>query len=95
MSAHQCRGGRRYLAVILNSLDNFTHGMAVSASYCISVRVGMVTTLTVLLHEVPHEVITATVLCVGARGLPQPLALAPTCPLCSLLWRGLPRRARV
>ena len=45
-----------YLNLLANIIDNFTHGLAVGASYLVSVRVGMLTTLAILLHEIPHEV---------------------------------------
>ncbi|RUS81964.1 hypothetical protein EGW08_010279, partial [Elysia chlorotica] len=45
-----------YLNLLANVVDNFTHGLAVGASFCISVKVGLATTLAILLHEIPHEV---------------------------------------
>lgn len=45
-----------YLNLLANVVDNFTHGLAVSASFCISTKVGLITTLAILLHEIPHEV---------------------------------------
>ncbi|GFR86896.1 zinc transporter ZIP13-like [Elysia marginata] len=45
-----------YLNLLANVVDNFTHGLAVGASFCISIKVGLATTLAILLHEVPHEV---------------------------------------
>lgn len=45
-----------YLNLFANVVDNFTHGLAVAGSFLVSCRVGMLTTLAILLHEVPHEV---------------------------------------
>ena len=45
-----------YLNLVANSTDNFTHGLAIAASYVASPAVGMLTTLAILCHEVPHEV---------------------------------------
>ncbi|KAK2727682.1 zinc transporter ZIP13-like isoform X1 [Artemia franciscana] len=45
-----------YLNLVANSIDNFTHGLAVGGSFLVSTRVGCLTTLAILLHEVPHEV---------------------------------------
>ncbi|GFO07741.1 Zinc transporter zip13-like [Plakobranchus ocellatus] len=45
-----------YLNLLANVVDNFTHGLAVAASFCISTKVGLATTVAILLHEVPHEV---------------------------------------
>ncbi|CAB0020932.1 unnamed protein product [Nesidiocoris tenuis] len=45
-----------YLNLMANFIDNFTHGMAVGGSFLFSWRVGILTTLAILIHEVPHEV---------------------------------------
>lgn len=45
-----------YLNLLVNSMDNFTHGLAVAGSFCISNHVGMLTTLAIVIHEVPHEI---------------------------------------
>lgn len=45
-----------YLNLFANAIDNFTHGLAVGSSYLISTRVGIITTLAILFHEIPHEV---------------------------------------
>ncbi|CAN7990651.1 unnamed protein product [Ixodes hexagonus] len=45
-----------YLNLLANSIDNFTHGLAVAASFLVGIKMGMVTTLAILIHEIPHEV---------------------------------------
>lgn len=45
-----------YLNLMANVIDNFTHGLAVGGSFLLSYRVGVLTTLAILVHEVPHEV---------------------------------------
>ncbi|VVC39235.1 Zinc/iron permease [Cinara cedri] len=45
-----------YLNLFANCIDNFTHGLAVGGSFLISPRVGFVTTIAILVHEIPHEV---------------------------------------
>ncbi|ELT99345.1 hypothetical protein CAPTEDRAFT_71742, partial [Capitella teleta] len=45
-----------WLNLLANVIDNFTHGLAVAGSYCVSTKTGMLTTFAVLLHEIPHEV---------------------------------------
>ena len=45
-----------YLNLAANAVDNFTYGMAVGASFLVSNRVGLLTTVAILLHEIPHEV---------------------------------------
>ena len=47
---------RGYLNLVANCTDNFTHGLAIAASYVISPTVGALTTAAILCHEVPHEV---------------------------------------
>ncbi|XP_052123493.1 zinc transporter ZIP13 homolog isoform X2 [Frankliniella occidentalis] len=52
-------GGKQmsgYLNLMANSIDNFTHGLAVGGSFLISFRVGALSTLAILVHEIPHEV---------------------------------------
>ncbi|XP_053576316.1 zinc transporter ZIP13 [Bombina bombina] len=45
-----------YLNLLANTIDNFTHGMAVAGSFLVSRKVGVLTTIAILLHEIPHEV---------------------------------------
>lgn len=45
-----------YLNLVANCTDNFTHGLALAASYIASPTVGLLTTLAILCHELPHEV---------------------------------------
>jgi len=45
-----------YLNLLANTIDNFTHGLAVAGSFLVSTRVGLLTTAAILLHEIPHEV---------------------------------------
>lgn len=35
---------------------NFTDGLAIGASYLAGKHVGFITTLTILFHEIPHEI---------------------------------------
>nr|XP_058925591.1 zinc transporter ZIP13 isoform X2 [Kogia breviceps] len=45
-----------YLNLLANTIDNFTHGLAVAASFLVSKKIGLLTTAAILLHEIPHEV---------------------------------------
>uniref|UniRef100_A0A8C9XF24 Zinc transporter SLC39A7 n=1 Tax=Sander lucioperca TaxID=283035 RepID=A0A8C9XF24_SANLU len=45
-----------YLNLAADFTHNFTDGLAIGASFMVSPTVGAVTTLTILLHEVPHEI---------------------------------------
>ena len=45
-----------YLNLAADFTHNFTDGLAIGASYLAGKGVGIVTTFTILLHEVPHEI---------------------------------------
>lgn len=45
-----------YLNLVADFTHNFTDGLAIGASYLAGNSVGIVTTITILLHEVPHEI---------------------------------------
>lgn len=45
-----------YLNLIANFIDNFTHGLAVAGSFLVSLRLGILSTFAILVHEIPHEV---------------------------------------
>lgn len=45
-----------YLNLLVNTLDNFAHGLTVAASFGISMKVGLLTTLAIIVHEIPHEI---------------------------------------
>lgn len=50
------RNMRGYLNLVANCTDNFTHGLAIAASYVASPMVGILTTIAILCHEIPHEI---------------------------------------
>ena len=45
-----------YLNLVANCTDNFTHGLAIATSYVADPTVGLLTTLAILCHEIPHEI---------------------------------------
>ncbi|KAJ8273739.1 hypothetical protein GJAV_G00105000 [Gymnothorax javanicus] len=45
-----------YLNLAADFTHNFTDGLAIGASFLVGPAIGAVTTLTILLHEVPHEI---------------------------------------
>jgi len=45
-----------YLNLAADFTHNFTDGLAIGASYLAGKNIGIITTVTVLLHEVPHEI---------------------------------------
>eukprot|EP00043_Microstomoeca_roanoka_P001532 m.33303 g.33303 ORF g.33303 m.33303 type:complete len:366 (+) comp10872_c0_seq1:72-1169(+) len=44
-----------YLNLLVNGLDNAMHGAAISAAYCSSFQTGLLTTVAIIAHEIPHE----------------------------------------
>ncbi|XP_049607373.1 zinc transporter Slc39a7 [Syngnathus scovelli] len=45
-----------YLNLAADFTHNFTDGLAIGASFLVNPAVGAITTVTILLHEVPHEI---------------------------------------
>lgn len=45
-----------YLNLIANGFDNFTHGLAIGASFLAGSKVGVLTTFVIFIHEIPHEI---------------------------------------
>merc|ERR1712145_16052 len=45
-----------YLNLIANCVDNFSHGLAVGGACLLGPKVGVTTTLCILVHEIPHEI---------------------------------------
>lgn len=45
-----------YLNLIANGFDNFTHGLAIGASFLVGTKVGLLTTFVIIIHEIPHEI---------------------------------------
>lgn len=45
-----------YLNLLANGFDNFTHGVSVGASFLVSIKMGILTTLAIAIHEIPHEI---------------------------------------
>ena len=44
-----------YLNLVADMAHNFIDGMIIGASYLVSVKLGVATSLAVMLHEIPHE----------------------------------------
>ncbi|KAJ6225448.1 hypothetical protein RDWZM_003993 [Blomia tropicalis] len=51
-----------YLNIIANGMDNFMHGMSVGGSFLVSFKAGCLTTLSIIIHEIPHEIADNVVL---------------------------------
>ncbi|KAG9333687.1 hypothetical protein JZ751_010677 [Albula glossodonta] len=76
-----------YLNLAADFTHNFTDGLAIGASFLVGPTVGAVTTLTILLHEVPHEIGDFAILAMCLQLLTALGALAGTA--CSLLAEGV------
>jgi len=45
-----------YLSLIGDATHNFTDGLVIGASFMVNIRFGVVTTLVIILHEIPQEI---------------------------------------
>lgn len=45
-----------YLNLFANAIDNFSHGLAVGASFSAGIKIGLLTTFAIIIHEIPHEI---------------------------------------
>lgn len=45
-----------YLNMVADFAHNFTDGLAIGASFLAGTTIGVVTMITVLVHEIPHEI---------------------------------------
>src|SRR3989344_5985853 len=58
---HHCHDGKcsihtfTYMNLIGDSIHNFIDGLAIVASFMVDIRLGFITTLAVVLHEIPQE----------------------------------------
>lgn len=58
---HECKHGLRYktaipLVIIGDTIHNFIDGVAIAATYMVNPGLGVITTASTFLHEVPHEI---------------------------------------
>ncbi|CAF1591085.1 unnamed protein product, partial [Didymodactylos carnosus] len=44
-----------WLNLLANVIDNFTHGLAIGGSFAVSNKVGWTTLVSIVIHEIPHE----------------------------------------
>ena len=45
-----------YLNLFADAFHNFTDGLAIGASFLAGKNIGLMTTVTILFHEIPHEI---------------------------------------
>ncbi|XP_072115074.1 zinc transporter Slc39a7 isoform X2 [Mobula birostris] len=89
-----------YLNLAADFTHNFTDGLAIGASFLAGSGVGVVTTITILLHEVPHEVGDFAILVQSGCSKHKAMALQLVTALgalagtaCSLLAEGIDEAA--
>jgi len=54
-----------YLTLVGDGFHNFIDGMVIAASFMVSIKLGLITTLAVILHEIPQELSDFAVLVYG------------------------------
>jgi zinc and cadmium transporter len=55
----RCKGHTKPFVIIIltgDTFHNFIDGMVIAASYAVDIKLGITTTIAVMLHEIPHEV---------------------------------------
>jgi len=77
---HNCEGCKKtapfsYLILISDGVHNFIDGFVIAASYIIAFPVGIVTTLVVIMHEIPQEIGDFGVLIYGGMSKKKALLL--------------------
>jgi len=74
-----------YLNLIGEGIHNFTDGLVIGASFLVGINFGIITTLMIIMHEIPHEIGNFGVLVYGGfskfKALYYNFATALTCVL--------------
>ena len=78
-----------YLNLIGDTVHNFTDGLVIGASFLVSINFGIITTLVIIMHEIPQEIGDFGVLVYGgfskAKALYCNFVIALTCVLGTML----------
>lgn len=74
-----------YLNLIGDGIHNFTDGMIIAASFVASFKLGIITTLAVILHEVPQEMGDFGILVYGGFSKPKALFFNFVCALTAVI----------
>jgi zinc and cadmium transporter len=74
-----------YLNLIGDGIHNFTDGLVIAASFVADIKLGVVTTLAVLFHEVPQEMGDFGILVYGGFSKTKALFLNFVCALTAVL----------
>lgn len=73
-SLHEERQHLAYLNIIGDSLHNFLDGVLIASTFVISVPLGLITTLAIILHEIPQEITDFGILLYGGFSKKKALA---------------------
>jgi zinc and cadmium transporter len=73
-----------YLNLIGDGIHNFIDGLVIAASFMLSVKLGIVTTLAIILHEIPQELGDFAVLIYGGFSKQKALAFNFLCALMAM-----------
>lgn len=74
-----------YLNLIGDGVHNFTDGLIIAASFVTSVKLGIITTLAVIFHEIPQELGDFGILVYGGMSKPKALLFNFICALTAVL----------
>jgi len=74
-----------YLNLIGDGVHNFTDGLIIAASFMTDLRLGIVTTLAVVFHEIPQEIGDFGILIYGGFSKPKALMFNFICALSAIL----------
>ncbi len=74
-----------YLNLIGDGVHNFTDGLIIAASFVADLRLGIVTTLAVIFHEIPQEMGDFGILVYGGFSKSKALLFNFICALCAVL----------
>ncbi len=78
-----------YLNLIGDGVHNFTDGLIIGASFIVSIHFGIITTLVIIMHEIPQEIGDFGVLVYGGFSKPKALyynfLIALTCVLGTIM----------
>jgi len=75
----------RYLNLIGDGIHNFTDGLVIAASFMTDFKLGIITTLAIIFHEIPQELGDFGILVYGGFSKPKALLFNFICALAAVL----------
>jgi zinc and cadmium transporter len=74
-----------YLNLVGDGLHNFIDGLIIAASFIVNIKLGVITTLAVIFHEVPQEIGDFGILVYGGFSKAKALFFNFICALCAIV----------